>query len=384
MDLLRFDAPPVSPEAEALRQEVRTFLRAELKPGLSRDRSGTLGGFNPEFSRKVGARGWLGMTYPKQYGGHERSMLERYVVLEEMLAAGAPINAHYVADRQSGPLLLRFGNEDQKHEVVPRIARGECYFCIGMSEPDSGSDLASVRTRAVETNGGWRVNGTKIWTSYAERSHYMILFCRSADADPKDRQAGFTQFLVDMKTPGLTINPIRNLAGDTNFNEVLFQDMLLPDSAVIGKAGNAWKQLTSELALERSGPDRFLAGFKLFRTLVGQLGPDPGERARLELGRHAAHMMVLRRMSRSVAAMLQQGQDPALQGAMVKDLGTTLEQSLPDMVRQLAPVEGDPEAEDELAAALADVTQNAPSYSIRGGTREILRSTIARGLGLRQ
>jgi alkylation response protein AidB-like acyl-CoA dehydrogenase len=383
MDALRFPAPPISPAADALRLEVRDFLRSELGAAPRRDRSGTLGGFSPEFSRKVGARGWLGMTWPRAYGGHERSMLERYVVMEEMLAAGAPINAHNVADRQSGPLLLRYGTEEQRREVVPRIAAGDCYFCIGMSEPDSGSDLASVRTRAVAVEGGWRVNGTKIWTSYAERCHYMILFCRTAEADPKDRQAGFTQFLVDMKAPGILINPIRNLAGDTNFNEVVFQDTFLPAAAVIGTPGNAWRQLTSELALERSGPDRFLAGFKLFRALVGQLGAAPGERARMAAGRHVAHMMVLRQMSRSVAGMLEQGEEAALQGAMVKDLGTTLDQGLPDLARLLLPVEADPESEEELAAALADVTQHAPSFSIRGGTREILRSTIARGLGLR-
>jgi alkylation response protein AidB-like acyl-CoA dehydrogenase len=366
-----------------LRLDVREFLRAELGSGLRRDRSGSLGGFSPEFSRKLGARGWLGMTWPREYGGHERSMLERYVVMEEMLAAGAPINAHNVADRQSGPLLLRFGTEAQRREVVPRIAAGECYFCIGMSEPDSGSDLASVRTRAVPVDGGWRVNGTKIWTSYAERCHYMILFCRSAEPDPKDRQAGFTQFLVDMKTPGMVINPIRNLAGDHNFNEVVFQDCFLPDSAVIGTPGGAWRQLTSELALERSGPDRFLAGFKLFRALAGALDTEQQSRAAMPLGRHLAHMMVLRQMSRSVAGMLEVGEEAALQGAMVKDLGTSLDQALPDLARLILPVEADPESENALASALAEVTQHAPSFSIRGGTREILRSTVARGLGLR-
>jgi alkylation response protein AidB-like acyl-CoA dehydrogenase len=383
-NLLRFPAAPSSAALDDIRREVREFLRESFARGTRRDRSGTLGGFNPEFSRAVGARGWLGMTWPRIYGGHERSMLERYVVLEEMLAAGAPINAHNVADRQSGPLLLRFGSEQQRREVVPRIAAGDCYFCIGMSEPDSGSDLASVRTRAVpEPGGGWRVNGTKIWTSYAERCHYMILFCRSAPPDPQDRQAGFTQFLVDMRTPGLSISPIRNLAGDSNFNEVAFRDVILPDSAVIGTPGQAWKQLTTELALERSGPDRFLAGFRLYREMVAALGPAPEPHARLEAGRHAAHIMVLRYMSRSVAGMLQAGEDPAVQGAVVKDLGTTLEQGLPDVARQLVAAEADPEAAEGVALALAEVTQHAPSFSIRGGTREILRSTIARGLGLR-
>lgn len=386
MDALRFAPPPTSAEAEALRQEVRAFLREELGTGpRPRDRSGTLGGFSPAFSRKLGARGWLGMTWPKRYGGHERSYLERYVVLEELLAAHAPINAHNVADRQSGPLLLRFGTEEQRQAVLPRIAAGECYFCIGMSEPDAGSDLAGVRTRAVPVpGGGWRVNGTKIWTSYAERCHYMILFCRTGERTEQDRHAGFTQFLVDMKTPGIRINPIRNIAGDRNFNEVVFEDMHLPDSAVIGTPGNAWRQLTSELALERSGPDRFLAAFKLFVALARAVGRgEPSERAAIALGRHAANMVVLRRMSRSVAGMLQAGEDPAVQGAMVKDLGTTLEQGLPDVVRQLLAVEPDLDSDEEIASAIAEIILHAPSFSIRGGTREILRNGIARGLGLR-
>ena len=136
----------------------------------------------PPSAEALGARGWIGMTWPTRYGGHERSALERYVVIEELLAAGAPVYAHWVADRQSGPLLLRFGSEEQRQTILPRIAAGECYFAIGMSEPDSGSDLASVRTRAERTNDGWRIDGTKVWTSNAHRSHYMIALCCTGPA----------------------------------------------------------------------------------------------------------------------------------------------------------------------------------------------------------
>src|SRR5262245_35904149 len=159
-----FSPPPASPAAEELRREVRDFLARELAGGSAVNRAGSWGRRDPDFSRKMGARGWIGMTWPKKYGGHERSALERYVVLEEVLAAGAPMGAHWVADRQSGPLLLRFGTEAQRQSILPRIAAGECYFCIGMSEPDSGSDLAATRTRAVAVQGGFLVNGTKIWT----------------------------------------------------------------------------------------------------------------------------------------------------------------------------------------------------------------------------
>lgn len=201
--------PPPAADLEALRAEVRDFLAVELADRRPRDRARTWTGFDAEFSRKMGARGWIGMTWPKEYGGQDRSALERYVVLEEMLAAGAPVAAHWIADRQSGPLLLKVGTEEQRRTLLPRIAAGECYFCIGMSEPDSGSDLAAVRTRAVPVPGGFRVNGTKLWTTYAHKSHYMLLFCRTGDGD--DRHDGTSQLLVDLNTPGITIRPIEDL-----------------------------------------------------------------------------------------------------------------------------------------------------------------------------
>ena len=384
MKALEFAPPPLSPAAEALRGEVRDFLAAELTPEMRHDHSGTLGGINPEFSRKVGRKGWLGMTWPKRYGGHERTALERYVVLEEMLAAGAPINAHYIADRQSGPLILRFGTEEQRKAILPRIAAGECYICIGMSEPGSGSDLASVHSRATATPDGFRVNGRKTWTSYVQHSHYILLLCRTGPAEEKNRGAGLSQFLVDPKTPGITVTPIHNLAGEHHFNEVVFDDVLLPKEALIGDLHNGWQQLTSELALERSGPDRFLAAFKLLLEATRVLGATPSERAAIALGRVTSHILVLRRMSRSIAGIIEAGgHAPALQGAIVKDLGTTLEQELPEIVRQLVALEPSLESEDYLESVLANVIMHAPSFSIRGGTREILRSTIARGLGLR-
>src|SRR5690349_10269269 len=145
----RFALNDLPPEAEILRDEVRAFLKEQFSGAAPVKRAKSWGGFDREFSRRVGARGWIGMTWPKKYGGHERSFLERYVVMEEMLAAGAPVSAHWVADRQSGPLLIRFGTEAQRQKILPRIVAGELAFAIGMSEPDSGSDLASIRTRAA-------------------------------------------------------------------------------------------------------------------------------------------------------------------------------------------------------------------------------------------
>ena len=383
IDQLRFDPPPPFPEGEVLRGEVRAFIAEHLPERAITKGVGSWGGYDREFSRKMGARGWIGMTWPKKYGGHERSALERYVVLEEMLASGAPVSGHWVADRQSGPLLLRVGTEDQKRHYLPRIAAGECSFCIGMSEPDSGSDLASVRTRASAQADGFLINGTKLWTSNAHRADCMILLARTGEAG-EQRHGGLTQFLVDLKTTqGIAIRPVHNLAGEHHFNEVVFQDVLLPAASVLGEVGGGWKQVTGELAFERSGPERFLSSFTLLVELTRALGAAPSERAQIALGRIVAHIATLRRLSRAVAGMLQAGANPAQQAALVKDLGTSLEQEIPEIARQLLDEEPDRASTRDFVKVLAHTMMNAPSFTIRGGTREILRGMIARGLGLR-
>jgi alkylation response protein AidB-like acyl-CoA dehydrogenase len=370
------------PETEALRAEVREFLRETLVEAAPVRRARSWWGFDREFSLKVGARGWIGMIWPTTYGGHERSALERYVVLEEMLAAGAPVAAHWVADRQSGPLLLRFGTEAQRRSFLPRIARGELAFAIGMSEPDSGSDLASIRTRAERVDGGYRVNGTKVWTSNAHRSEYMIALFRTHN-DPAKKHEGLTQFLVDPRTPGITINPITDLSGSRHFNEVVFQDAFVPEDMRVGEEGAGWKQVTTELAFERSGPERYLSTFALLTELIDEVGKDPGEHAAVVMGRLVAHLVTLRQMSLSIAGMLLAGENPNLEAAVVKDLGTTFEQEIPEVVHALLGLEPTLGSGSDLQQVLGYVMQKAPSFSLRGGTREVLRGIIARGLGLR-
>jgi alkylation response protein AidB-like acyl-CoA dehydrogenase len=365
-----------------LRREVREFLRQELGDRAALDRAPSWGGFDRAFSRKVGARGWIGLTWPKKYGGHERSALERYVVMEEMLAAGAPVSAHWIADRQSGPTLLRFGTEEQRQRFLPRIARGELAFAIGMSEPDSGSDLASLRTRAEKVSGGYRVNGTKVWTSNAHLADYMIATLRT-HVDPADKHAGLSQFLVDTKTPGITMSPIIDLTGQHHFNEVVFQDAFVPEGMRVGEEGAGWKQVTNELAFERSGPERYLSSMALIVELIREVGKDPSERAAETVGRLTAQLATLRQMSLSVAAMLQAGENPNLEAAVVKDVGTTFEQSVPEIAHALLGLEPTVAAGTQLSRVLAYLTQHAPSFSLRGGTREVLRGIIARGLGLR-
>ncbi len=379
---MNFPAPPVSEAAEALRVEVRDFLKTALEKHGAIGRAHSWYGFDPEFSRAVGARGWIGMTWPKAYGGHGRTNAERYVLLEEMLAAGAPVAAHWIADRQTGVSILRYGTEEQKHFFLPRMVAGELYTCIGMSEPDSGSDLASVRTKAELDGDHYRVNGTKLWTTNAHRANYMLLFCRTSGT-PADRHKGTSQFLVDLSLPGITIRPITDMAGDAHFNEVVFEDVMVPRSALLGEEGNGWEQVMSELAYERSGPERFLSSMALLTEMIRWLKANPTPGAEAAVGRLVAHLMTLRRMSRGVAWMLEQGEDPSLQATMIKDLGAVFEQEIPEIVRQVVDLEFDTDEGAAFAELLAYTTASVPAYSLRGGTREILRGIIARGLGLR-
>jgi alkylation response protein AidB-like acyl-CoA dehydrogenase len=368
-------------EAIALRHEVRAFLREEMPNTTPSVKARSWSGGDPEFSRKLGTRGWLGMTLPKKYGGHEKSYAERYVVIEEMLVAGAPVGMHWIADRQSGPLILRYGTEEQRQSLLPKIARGEAFFCIGMSEPGSGSDLASVRTRARKVDGGWRINGQKIWTSGAQTAHYMIALVRTGENET--RHAGLTQFLVDMKSDGLTVKPIENLTGESHFNEVFFDDVFVPDAMLIGNEGGGWQQVTAELAFERSGPERYLSSIRLFLEFLRVVGDDPSELEKQLLGRLTAEMWTLRNMSMSVMGKLAAGEDPAVDAAVVKDLGTSFEQELPRLVQANARMDITLENGDPFGDTLSYLLQSSPSFSLRGGTREILRGIIAKELGLR-
>jgi alkylation response protein AidB-like acyl-CoA dehydrogenase len=299
-----------------------------------------------------------------------------------MLAAGAPVSAHWIADRQSGPLLLRFGTEAQRERFLPRITRGELSFAIGMSEPDSGSDLASIRTRATKLDGGYVVNGTKVWTSNAHLCDYAIALFRTRIV-PDKKHEGLSQFLVDLKSPGITIRPIIDLAGAHHFNEVVFQDAFVPEDHRVGGDGDGWKQVTTELAFERSGPERYLSSIALIIELIRAVSARPDERSAVVLGRLAAHVSTLRQMSLSVAGMLDAGENPNLEAAVVKDVGTTFEQEIPEVVHALLGVEPRLGSGSQFERTFGYLVEHAPSFSLRGGTREVLRGIIARGLGLR-
>lgn len=373
--------PSLGPGVEALRRQVRAFVADEVATGLFTPICNSwTEGFSAAFSRRLGARGWIGYHWPKQYGGQGGSAFDTLTINEELLAAGAPVGAHWIAARQSAPLLMRFGSEAQRQEFLPRIAAGELHFAIGMSEPDVGSDLASVRTRAERRGSGWVLNGRKVWTSGAHLCHCIIVLCRTAAADPKARHAGLSQMIVDLRSTGVTIRPIRMLDGSHHFNEVIFDDVEVPDERVVGSPGDGWKQVTSELAYERSGPERFLSTMPLLDLFVRRLAASPASQGDIAAGRLLARLMTLRNMSLCVWGALGAGQSPVIEAAMVKDLGTNFERESLDIVREALVADERLANDAEIRALLAATLPLSPTYTLRGGTNEVLRNMIAKNL----
>ncbi|EOM76863.1 acyl-CoA dehydrogenase [Rhodococcus rhodnii] len=375
--------PAALPESEALttlRHEVRDFLTAEIARGTFTPGVDTwLTQWDPEFTRALAERGWIGMTIPTEYGGHGRTFLERYVVTEELLAVGAPVAAQWVADRQAAPSLLKFGTEAQKQRFLPGIARGEISWAIGMSEPDSGSDLASVRTKATRVDGGWRVDGTKLWTSGAHHADAFFALARTAPLDPAHRHDGLSQFVVLLDSPGVTIRPILTMSGDHHFNEVHLDGVFVPDDLVLGTIGDGWHQVTSELGYERSGPERVLSTFALLAATAEEmrLGTVPTDS---RLGRETARVHALRRMSFGVAGALARGENADLAASVVKILGTGTEGDIAELADDVRPGADD---SDEFGALVRAGVMQRPGFTLRGGTSEILRGVLARGLGMR-
>ncbi len=373
-----FAPSAIRADEDRLRHQVREFLVSELpagrRPGL-----GMSADHDPAFSAALAAQGWVGMALPSTYGGQDRGAVDRFVVVEELLSAGAPVGAHWIADRQTGPLLLRFGTEEQRRRFLPEIAAGSCFFSIGMSEPDAGSDLAAVRTRAERADGGWIVNGTKVWTSGAHLNHYFIILCRTSTGED-DRHNGLSQMIVDLGSPGITINPIPFLDGSHHFNEVVLEDVFVPDDLVVGEVGHGWTQVTSELAYERAGPDRYMSVYQLFEQAL-TCRPELFAEHAATFGRLTARMATLRQASLGVAVAIDAGEAPAVQAAMVKDLGTTFEQETVAALRDLIdePLSID-RHRDLFADLLSRATLTAPSFTLRGGTNEILRSVAFKGL----
>jgi alkylation response protein AidB-like acyl-CoA dehydrogenase len=369
--------PPADPADEAtdLRHEVRTMLAEWFSQG---DRTphidGWVSGWDPELSRLLAVRGWVGMAIPVQYGGQGRSPYLRHIVAEELVAAGAPVAFHWFADRQIAPALLRYGNETLRRYYLPRIAAGAYSFALGLSEPEAGSDLGAVRTSARKTEGGWLISGVKVWTSNAHRADSMTVLARDSSKRGEPNAAALSQFIVDLPSPGVTVRPIRQLGGAHHFNEVELDEAFVADDHLLGTPGEGWRQVTSELAWERSGPERFLSTYPLFSAAVDAYpGPDGPQRDHeRRIGETLARFCTMHHLSLRVAAALARGETPAVAAALVKDLGTTLENDVIDAVAPLC------ESAPEIGSLFREAVLSQPGFTLRGGSTEVLRGIVAR------
>lgn len=361
-------APQDGPQLDALRQRVRDLTGRWQAEGRYEPRSDNwMRGFDPDFSRELAGLGLIGMTWPRHVGGGGHSQLARLVVNEELLRAGAPVAAHWIGDRQIGPAVLRHGSPELQAEILPGIVEARFVFCLGMSEPDAGSDLAAVRTTAVPVDGGWRVTGRKIWTTGAHKATHAYLLARTERGERK--HDGLTEFIVDMDTPGVSVEPIVDLAGEHHFNEVVFTDVFVPAHRVLGTVGNAWRQVTEQLSFERGGPERFLSTYPLFALALTYAGPEQ----KAALGRLVARLATLRRLARNVAESVDAGAAPVVEAATLKYLGNAFENDVVAFARESCGPD-----RPELTAAWGQALLASPGFTIRGGAADVLLSIIAK------
>lgn len=351
-----------------LRREVRELTNHWRSQGHYIPRSDNwLRGFDPAFSKELSRRGLIGLTWPTEYGGAGLPNVVRFAVTEELLRAGAPVAAHWVADRQIGPAILRHGSEQLRREILPGIVSADFMFCLGMSEPEAGSDLASVRTSATAVDGGWRLRGHKIWTSGAHHATHAYVLARTERTERK--HDGLTEFIVDMDSRGISVSPILDLTDEHHFNEMVFDDVFVPRRRVLGLPGHGWRQVVEQLSFERGGPERVLSSYPLLADLL-DAADDLDADVLVKLGELTARLAALRRLSWQVAASIDAGVVPIQQAATLKYLGNAFEVEVIEVARAVFPRAG-------RDSAFGYTLLSSPGYSIRGGAAEVLLSLIA-------
>ncbi len=377
-----------TPEEEDFRKEVRAFLDEEL---TARPEGGVEAyQFYRGFIKKLAARGWLTMAWPKEWGGEGAGYMKQLVYNEEVASREAP--SQDLGSDRVGPTIMLYGTEEQKQRFLPPIISGEAIWCQGFSEPEAGSDLASLQTRAVQDGDDFVINGTKIWTSLAHFAQWMILLVRTDPEAPKHK--GISFLLVDVKTPGITVRPLVDMVGRHQFNEIFFDNVRVPRDALLGELNRGWYVATATLDFERSGIQRVIGSMRTYN----QLG-DYAKETKRNGKPLAAHPLVRNqladlKLSFEVGRLLSyrvawmQGQDliPNYEASVAKLYGTELAQRLANAgVRilglggQLAP--GSPHA--PLQGKIETLYLTAAALTVAAGTSEIMRGIIAgRGLGL--
>jgi alkylation response protein AidB-like acyl-CoA dehydrogenase len=376
-----------SQEQQKLREEVRHFLEEELKQGLWQPSCDAwIMGYDPEFTRRVAQKGWIGLTWPKENGGQERSHIDRLIITEEILRYGAPAACHWFADRQIGGSIVAYGTEEQKSELLPKILRGEAYVGLGMSEPEAGSDLASLRTRAIEDGDDFVIDGQKVWTSGGSFINYIYLVARTDPEVAKHR--GISEFVFDASLPGITINPIIDITGAHHFNEIFFDSVRVPKRYLIGGKNRGWYQVVTQLDYERSGMERLMANYPLFEAIIQfsketkrngkPLSQDPIIRhklAQLQIEFEVGRLHMYR-----VAMVMDEGRAPNWEASMSKAYATAFEQRLAIAAMDILGLYGQLVAESKWAPLLGMAPHSylsSQGYSLQAGTSEILKNIIA-------
>jgi len=380
---------------EQLRKEVSSFLEDELRKGSFMTHCDAwMGGYSAEFSKKMGQRKWIGYCWPKDRYGQGKSFVDRLVITEEIVRFGAPAAAHWFADRQMGPSIIRHGTKEQQDFFLPRIAMGELVFGIGMSEPEAGCDLASLKTKATPDGDSYVINGQKVWTSGAHHINYIYLVARTDPDVPKHK--GISEFIIDMKTPGIDVRPLIDMTGGHHYNEVFFDNVRIPKSSLVGKLNNGWYQIAQQLDYERSGVERLMTNYPLLQDIIKyvketQCNGQPLSKtvlARQSIADLFISFEAGRLLTYRVAWVLDQGKLPTTEAALAKAFSTSFEQQLAQVATQIPGLYGTLRQGSKgiplaFRESPAESYLFSPAYTIQGGTNEILRNIIAgRGLGL--
>ncbi|MFC2016825.1 acyl-CoA dehydrogenase family protein [Chloroflexota bacterium] len=380
-------------EQKKFRQEVRNFLEEELRQGTFKPACDAwIQESSPEFTKKVAQRGWIGLTWPKEYGGQERSNIDRLILTEEMLRYGAPAACHWFADRQIGRSILVHGTEEQKMELLPKIVKGKAYVGLGMSEPEAGSDLASLKTRAVEDGDEYIIDGQKMWASCAKFMNYIYLVARTDPEAPQHR--GISEFVIETTLPGITITPTIDITGSEAWAEVFFDNVRVPKKCLIGEKNRGFYQIMNQLDYERAGVERLMGNYPLFEAIVQftkETKRDGKPLSQDTLIRHKLAQLqvefdVGRLLIYRVAVIMEEGRTLNVEAAMAKTYSTGFEQHLASVATEILGLYGQLMAESKWAPILGMAPHSflgSKGYSLQAGTSEILRNIIAsRGLGL--
>jgi alkylation response protein AidB-like acyl-CoA dehydrogenase len=375
-------------EQNKFRLEVRDFLEEEIKNGYWEPTCDAwIQAFDPEFTKRVAQKGWIGLTWPEEYGGHERSHIDRLILTEEMLRYGAPAACHWFGDRQIGGAILSFGSEDLKKEFLPRIVKGEAYFGLGMSEPGAGSDLASLQTRAVEDGDYYVLNGQKTWASCASFAQYFDVYVRTDSEAPKHR--GISEFIVDAQSPGLSRIPMTDITGTEAWNDVFFDNVRVHKRYLVGEKNRGFYQVLNQLDYERSGMERLMGNYPLFDSIIqfakdNELPQKPVVRnklAQLQIEFDVGRLLIYR-----VACLMEEGRAPNRESAMSKAYSTEFEKRLAGVAMEVLGPYGQLTSNSKLVPLRGMASHSylaSKGYSLQAGTTEILKNVLAvRGLGL--